>query len=85
MAAERTIDVLPSDHDDWVVREDGGRELGHYPRARRRKRLPTNLRESAGWRCGLGISTARSPGRAASGEVPLNSNVSRGPRFRFRR
>jgi hypothetical protein len=25
------IHVLPGQHDDWIVREDGGRELGHYP------------------------------------------------------
>jgi hypothetical protein len=25
------IHVVPGDHDDWVVKEDGGRELGHYP------------------------------------------------------
>jgi hypothetical protein len=27
----RAIDVQPGDHDDWVVSEEGGRELGHYP------------------------------------------------------
>ena len=26
------IRVLPGEHDDWIVKEDGGRELGHYPR-----------------------------------------------------
>jgi hypothetical protein len=30
-AAGRAIHVLPGDHDDWVVREEAGRELGHYP------------------------------------------------------
>jgi hypothetical protein len=25
------IHVLPGEHPDWVVREDSGRELGHYP------------------------------------------------------
>ena len=25
------VHVLPSDHQDWVVKEEGGRELGHYP------------------------------------------------------
>lgn len=24
------IHVVPGDHQDWIVREDGGRELGHY-------------------------------------------------------
>lgn len=27
----QTIRVQPSDHQDWVVREESGRELGHYP------------------------------------------------------
>ncbi|HZT47362.1 MAG TPA: DUF2188 domain-containing protein [Hyphomicrobiaceae bacterium] len=27
----RGLHVAPGDHDDWIVREDGGRELGHYP------------------------------------------------------
>jgi hypothetical protein len=25
------IHVEPDKHGDWIVREDGGRELGHYP------------------------------------------------------
>jgi hypothetical protein len=25
------IHVLPGEHDDWVVREEKGRGLGHYP------------------------------------------------------
>jgi Uncharacterized protein conserved in bacteria (DUF2188) len=25
------IHVVPGEHGDWIVREDGGRELGHYP------------------------------------------------------
>ncbi len=28
---QRSLHVAPGDHDDWVVREEGGRELGHYP------------------------------------------------------
>ena len=28
---QRAIHVLPGDHQDWIVREDRGRELGHYP------------------------------------------------------
>ena len=31
MAAKATIHVLPGQHGDWIVREEGGRELGHYP------------------------------------------------------
>jgi hypothetical protein len=31
MAAKAAIHVLPTQHDDWIVREEGGRELGHYP------------------------------------------------------
>ena len=30
MATERAIHVLPGEQDDWIVREEGGRELGHY-------------------------------------------------------
>lgn len=26
-----TVHVLPGEQDDWVVKEEGGRELGHYP------------------------------------------------------
>ena len=30
--ANAAIHVVPDDaFDDWIVREDGGRELGHYP------------------------------------------------------
>ena len=25
------VHVLPGDHTDWVVKEESGRELGHYP------------------------------------------------------
>jgi uncharacterized protein DUF2188 len=25
------VHILPGDHKDWVVKEEGGRELGHYP------------------------------------------------------
>jgi hypothetical protein len=25
------ICVMPGGHQDWIVREEGGRELGHYP------------------------------------------------------
>ena len=28
---KRSIHVVPGEHGDWIVREDGGRELGHYP------------------------------------------------------
>jgi hypothetical protein len=31
MAAKAAIHVLPTQHDGWIVREEGGRELGHYP------------------------------------------------------
>jgi hypothetical protein len=39
------IHVVPGEHGDWIVREDGGRELGHYPsqdaaKAVGHKRLP---------------------------------------------
>ena len=27
----KSIHVVPLSPDDWMVREDGGRELGHYP------------------------------------------------------
>ena len=28
----RSFHVLPDDNfDDWIVRDDGGRELGHFP------------------------------------------------------
>ena len=30
MATQITIHVLAGGDSDWVVREDGGRELGHY-------------------------------------------------------
>jgi hypothetical protein len=26
-----SIHVMPGENDDWIVREAGGRELGHYP------------------------------------------------------
>lgn len=29
--ATKSIHVVAVTADDWVVREDGGRELGHYP------------------------------------------------------
>ncbi len=25
------IHILPGQHDDWIVKQEGGRELGHYP------------------------------------------------------
>ena len=28
---KRTIHVVPGAHQDWIVKEEGGRELGHYP------------------------------------------------------
>jgi hypothetical protein len=31
LAAAQTIEVRCCADDDWVVREAGGRELGHYP------------------------------------------------------
>lgn len=27
----RSIHIVPVSPDDWMVREEGGRELGHYP------------------------------------------------------
>jgi hypothetical protein len=30
VAPHRTVEVRSLAHDDWVVREEGGRELGHY-------------------------------------------------------
>ena len=31
-ATNVTLHVVPDDtFDDWIVRDDGGRELGHYP------------------------------------------------------
>jgi hypothetical protein len=29
--AKTTIRVFRAGEDDWVVQEEGGRELGHYP------------------------------------------------------
>jgi len=34
VALNRTIEVRSLAHDDWVVSEDGGRELGHCPSAK---------------------------------------------------
>jgi hypothetical protein len=34
VAPNRTIEVRSLARDDWVVREAGGRELGHYPSAK---------------------------------------------------
>jgi hypothetical protein len=31
MGGRRAIHVIASGERDWLVREDGGRELGHYP------------------------------------------------------
>jgi hypothetical protein len=31
MAAQKAIQVLSCGARDWLVREDGGREFGHYP------------------------------------------------------
>ena len=31
MSVQRAIHVLASGDRDWLVREDGGREFGHYP------------------------------------------------------
>ncbi len=31
MQRKTTIMILPNGERDWIVREDGGRELGHYP------------------------------------------------------
>jgi hypothetical protein len=28
---DRSICVVAGEHQDWIVREKGGRELGHYP------------------------------------------------------
>jgi hypothetical protein len=28
---QRELVVAPGGQDDWIVKEDGGRELGHYP------------------------------------------------------
>jgi hypothetical protein len=33
MDASQPIEVRPFGHDDWVVREQNGREFGHYPSA----------------------------------------------------
>ena len=29
--AGKSIQIVPVSADDWMVREEGGRELGHYP------------------------------------------------------
>lgn len=31
MGAQKAIHVAAGGERDWIVREDGGRELGHYP------------------------------------------------------
>jgi hypothetical protein len=31
VVAKAAIHVLPIQPDDWIVREESGRELGHYP------------------------------------------------------
>jgi len=31
VAAQHHISVIKSGECDWIVREDGGREFGHYP------------------------------------------------------
>lgn len=28
---QKPIHVVPGEHGDWIVREDGGREFSHYP------------------------------------------------------
>jgi len=28
---KRSICVVPGEHQDWIVREEAGREFGHYP------------------------------------------------------
>jgi hypothetical protein len=37
------IRVVPLGADDWVVREDGGRELGHYPSEQDAKSVASKL------------------------------------------
>jgi len=34
VAPSRFIEVRFLAHDDWVVKEEGGREFGHYPSAK---------------------------------------------------
>lgn len=43
MPITREIEVLPSGHDDWIVREREGRELGHYPTAKVAKDVAEKL------------------------------------------
>ncbi|MGE3703257.1 MAG: hypothetical protein AB7G08_31625 [Hyphomicrobiaceae bacterium] len=31
MAKHSQIEIAAADERDWIMREDGGRELGHYP------------------------------------------------------
>jgi hypothetical protein len=31
MGGRKAIHVIAGEENDWIVREDGGRELGHYP------------------------------------------------------
>jgi hypothetical protein len=31
VATQHSITVMKAGERDWIVREDGGRELGHYP------------------------------------------------------
>jgi Uncharacterized protein conserved in bacteria (DUF2188) len=28
---QRAIHIVPGEHQDWIVKEEAGRELGHYP------------------------------------------------------
>jgi len=41
--ATSPIEVRPAGDDDWVVREQGGRELGHYPTAKAAKDVAEKL------------------------------------------
>jgi hypothetical protein len=48
MAAGKIIHVFSAGERDWVVREEGGRELGHYPTRREAQEIGHKLARKRG-------------------------------------
>ena len=48
MAMQRAIHVEARGERDWLVREDGGRELGHYPTRREAEAVGYKLARKRG-------------------------------------
>jgi len=48
---QRSIHVLPVDRHNWIVREEGGRELGHHPSQDAAQPSDTSWHASAGLNC----------------------------------